>query len=314
MSEPLIVSLCLLALTVGFVLVNRFTQIGTVARGTFREAIRQPVFLFMIGVAIALFVLYLYLPFFTLGNDTQVYIDSCLATVLVSSLLLAIWTASQSVAEEREGKTIMTLLSKPITRAQFVLGKFLGILEAVLLQIFLLALVLLPATYEKFGLDAKESGAGRVARFERTDFDGRLSNEITFLEPQRTATAVSVIPPLGLVFLQVAVMTSIAVAISTRLPALVGIILCLAIFILGNLAPTLIAAAPDADNLVFLKFVAQLFATLFPGLWMFDTFTAIATNNAIPEIHLGTIAVYSICYMAAMMLVAFLLFEDEDLA
>ena len=309
MSDPLLVVIATAVLIAAFAVINRTTQLGVVARGTFREAIRQPVFLFMVVLAIFLFFLYIFLPFFTFGDDTKVYIDSCLATVLVSSLLLAVWTASQSVAEEREGKTVMTLLSKPITRAQFILGKFLGIVQAVLLQIIVLALVLVPCAYDKYGRDAKESGKGRVDYFEPQEVLGR---EMLWLQPERLDTAVSILPPMALVFLQVAVMTSIAVAVSTRLPSLVGLILCFAIFVLGNLLPTLSQAA--SDDLVFLKFVANLFATILPGLWMFDTNTAVSTGRDIPLDHLGTIAIYAVCYMAVMMRVAFLLFEDEDLA
>lgn len=296
----------------GFFFLNRFTRLGVVARGTLRESIRQPVFLFMLLLAAFLFLLYLFLPFFTLGEDTKVYIDSCLATVLVCSILLAVWTAAQSVAEEREGKTVVTLLSKPITRAQFVLGKYLGIVQAVLVQVLLLGLLLLPAVYYKYGYDQKEGGGGRVEMFTPTDFGGTLSREVFFLQPQRTEAALSVIAPLAMVFLETAVMAAVAVTLSTRVPSLVGMIACFAIFVLGHLGPTLIAAAPE--NVVFLEFVAQLLSTVFPALWAFDTFTAISTGSDIPAVHLGTIALYSLAYIAALMFVAFLIFEDEDLA
>ena len=103
-----------------------------------------------------------------------------------------------------------------------------------------------------------------------------------------------------------------ACTLSTRVPALVTQIACFAIFIVGNLLPTLVQTT--IKDQVFLKFVAQLFATLFPGFWAYDTFTAVSTGRAIPTIHMGTVAFYSVCYITLMMLLAFLLFEDEDLA
>ena len=308
-SELTFVGVMFAVLVAAFFAINRFTRLGVVARGTFRESIRQPIFLFMVVIAAGLFLLYIFLPFFTLGEDTKVYIDSCLAMTLVSSLLLAVWSASQSVAEEREGKTVMTLLSKPITRAEFILGKYVGILQAVLLQMLILAFVLVPCVAWKYGVDKKESGGGRVDWVERTEVFG---TEMTWLQKDRQETALSILPPLAMVFLQVAVMTSVAVALSTRLPALVGIIACFAIFVVGNLVPTLVQTS--LQDAVFLKFIAQLFAAIFPALWSFDTFTAISTGRTIPVPHLTTIAFYSVCYIAAMMLLAFLLFEDEDLA
>ena len=67
-----------------------------------------------------------FLPFFSLGEDIKMLKDCGLATILISGLLLAVWTASTSIANEIEGKTAMTLLSKPINRRQFIVGKYIG--------------------------------------------------------------------------------------------------------------------------------------------------------------------------------------------
>jgi len=62
--------------------------------------------------------------------------DCGLATILICGLLLAVWTSSTSIAEEIEGKTAMTLLSKPINRRQFIVGKYVGIMSAVFWLLF----------------------------------------------------------------------------------------------------------------------------------------------------------------------------------
>jgi hypothetical protein len=104
----------------------------TIARATTTEAVRQPVFILMIVLGTIINVLNMYIPFFTLGDDVKMLKDCGLATLLITGLILAVWTASTSIAEEIEGKTAMTLLSKPINRRQFILGKYIGILQAVL--------------------------------------------------------------------------------------------------------------------------------------------------------------------------------------
>ena len=101
------------------------TKSGIIARATTKEAIRQPVFLLAMAIAMVLLLVNTVLPFFSLGEDVKMLKDCGLATILISSLLIAIWTASTSVADEIEGKTAMTLLSKPINRRQFVVGKYL---------------------------------------------------------------------------------------------------------------------------------------------------------------------------------------------
>src|ERR1700722_19026326 len=77
--------------------------------------------------AAALLVLTIFVSYFTFGEDIKMYKDTGLTTISFVSLLLALLTASSTVAEEIEGKTAITLLSKPINRRQFIIGKFIGI-------------------------------------------------------------------------------------------------------------------------------------------------------------------------------------------
>ena len=62
-------------------------------------------------------------------NDAKIvrYLkEICLLLIWVASLVIAISTAARQIPVERENRTIFPLLAKPVTRAQFILGKFLG--------------------------------------------------------------------------------------------------------------------------------------------------------------------------------------------
>ena len=122
-----------LALLTALVSVSYFTRTGIIARSTTMEATRQPLFLLLMCLAIALMLILGFVPFFTFGEDIKMFKANGLATFLTSGILLAVWTASTSISQEIEGRTAMTLLSKPINRRQFIVGKYLGILQAVLL-------------------------------------------------------------------------------------------------------------------------------------------------------------------------------------
>ena len=52
--------------------------------------------------------------------------EICLLLIWISSLVIAITTAARQIPSERESRTIFPLLAKPVSRAQFILGKFLG--------------------------------------------------------------------------------------------------------------------------------------------------------------------------------------------
>jgi len=284
----------LLALLVVLFGVNYFTRTGSIARATTKEAVRQPIFLLLLAVGSVVMLANCYIPFFSLGDDTKMFIDCGLATILISSLLVAIWTASLSVAEEIEGKTAMTLLSKPITRREFIMGKYLGIAQTTLWMVLFFGTMLVCLIFFlKAGIDAKESAA-------------------TVTAVERLSTALRVLPGLALVFMEVAVMTAISVAISTRLPMLVNVTTCLAIFVIGHLTPVLVQSA--LRDVPFVKFVAQLLATVLPALDNYNMSAAIAMDRTIPPDYIGYNALYSMCYVSAIILLAFILFEDRDLA
>ncbi len=284
--------LAILGLLIG---VNYFTRAGSIARATTKEAVRQPIFLLLLAVGTLVMIVNIYVPFFTLGDDTKMFIDCGLATILTSSLLVAIWTASLSVAEEIEGKTAMTLLSKPITRREFIVGKYLGIAQTTLWMILYFGVLLVCLIYfKKAALDAKEA-----------------SGTVTSVE--RLSTALQVLPGLALVFMEVSIMASISVAISTRLPMLVNVTTCLVIFVIGHLTPVMVQT-PVMKNVPFVKFVAQLLATVLPTLDNFNMSAAIAMDTRIPKDYIGYNALYTVCYVSAIVLLAFILFEDRDLA
>lgn len=125
-TEWAITSIVGVLILVGLIVVAYTTKAGIIARATTKEAVRQPVFLLCMALAIVVLLVNSVLPFFSLGEDVKMLKDCSLATILISGLLIAVWTASTSVAEEIEGKTAMTLLSKPINRRQFVLGSISG--------------------------------------------------------------------------------------------------------------------------------------------------------------------------------------------
>ena len=76
------------------------TRSGIIARATTKEAIRQPVFLLVLAIAIVILAINTVIPFFSFGEDVKMLKDCGLATLLISGLLLAVWTSSMSVASE----------------------------------------------------------------------------------------------------------------------------------------------------------------------------------------------------------------------
>ncbi|MCG6157501.1 ABC transporter permease subunit [Rubinisphaera margarita] len=294
---------------------NRFTKFGVIARATSKESVRQPMFFSLLLVAIVVMLLNTWIPFFSMGDDTKMFLDCGLATVLICSLLLAIWTSSISIADEIEGKTAMTLLSKPITRRQFIVGKYLGLLQGVVIFMIPVVITFALLTYYKVGYDMKEAGK-QVPEYFRWVDSTLFGSEIQYawFQPERIAPIIQVLPGILLIFFEVAVMAAISVVISTRLPMVVNLSVMFAIFVIGHLTPVLVQSSETRQELEFVSFVARLFATVLPNLDAFNMSASIATGTLVPPDYLGFAALYGLAYCAGAILLAFILFEDRDLA
>ena len=292
--------------------INRFSKIGVIARATCKESVRQPMFFSLLAVAILVMLLNTWIPFFSLGDDTKMFLDCGLATILICSMLLAIWTSSMSIADEIEGKTAMTLLSKPINRRQFIIGKYLGLLQGVVIFLIPVVIAFVCLTYYKVGYDMKESGKQAVEYFNWID----TSNGMQYLwfQADRIAPVLQVLPGILLIFLEVAVLAAISVVVSTRLPMVVNFSVMFSIFVFGHLTPVLVASSEGRQELEFVSFVARLFATVLPQLDAFNMSASIATGSMVPPDYLGFAALYGIAYCVAAILLAFILFEGRDLA
>ena len=124
-----------------------------------------------------------------------------------------------------------------------------------------------------------------------------------------------VLPGLALGFFEVTVLTSISVAISTRLPMLVNLVVCIMIFFLGHLSQVLVDADEPGPGERAGQLHGQVVRLGLPSLEFFNAGPAISTGAVIPWVGYVFPALgYCVLYSGAALLFAFLLFEDRDLA
>jgi len=120
-----------------------FGQTFAIARNTFAESVRQPVTLVLAVVATILIVLSNPFSGFTMQDDQRMYIDIGLSTVFICATLLAGFIATNVLGRELDNRTVLTVISKPVARFPFVLGKFLGVVATILLVMVYMTLVFL---------------------------------------------------------------------------------------------------------------------------------------------------------------------------
>jgi hypothetical protein len=120
-------------------------KLFTIAKNTFIETLRQPVYTIIIIAALFLFFISPSLTMYTMSDDNKFLREVGLSTLFLASLFIAIFSASGAVGEEMEDETITTVLSKPVQRPIFIVAKFLGVSAAVALAHYICTIALLMA-------------------------------------------------------------------------------------------------------------------------------------------------------------------------
>ena len=268
---------------------------GSIAWVTAKETLLQPLFLILTLVGLFGLFIFPFLPYHTLGEDIKIVVSQGLTLVKLTCVFLAIWTASTSIADEIEGKTALMILAKPVGRQKFVFGKYLGVMVAVTALFLILGIFFLNTVSYKLVYDARESAKDLPTAIECWEY------------------VRGVVPGLLLAYFETIVLTAIAIAISTRLPLLPNLTVCLTIYVLGHVVPMIVAFDAVA-NMPIIGFFANLVCAFLPILDHFNMETAIAMNRSVGWDYVALSGLYSVLFACVAMLLSLTLFEDRDLA
>ncbi len=126
-------------------------QLLTIARNTFVESIRQPIFFVLVMISGVMQLLGTWGTGFAMGytesgevsGDNKLLFDIGLSTVFVCGTLLASFIATAVVSREIENKTVLTVVSKPVGRPSVIVGKYAGVAGAMIVAIVPMVIFLL---------------------------------------------------------------------------------------------------------------------------------------------------------------------------
>jgi len=287
---------------------------GAIAMASFREGFRQPMFWLLILAGFFLITFSMVIPYFTFGDDYKMMKQLGFDTVMLSSVMFAVLAASISINEEIEGRTAITVMSKPITRRQFLIGKYMGILMAAAGLTMLLGWWLNWALYIKPFFDKLDEVKDQMPVDVANASVGWFKALMPGQEGAAVASGVSqwfgetISHGFGqlLGFGQVMVLLAIATALATQMSFVLNIVICLVIFFMGHLSPVLVQVTQNLGgegsvmNLV--GFVAQLFDTVLPALEFFNMGPAIIRDNSLEfwpfALYVLTVLGYAVMYSA----------------
>lgn len=110
-------------------------RILAIARNTYRETVRDKILYNLILFALILIFSSIMLGQLTLGNEDKVMLDLGLSSISVFGMLIAIFIGIGLVYKELEKRTAYALLAKPVRRYELILGKYLGLLFTILVNL-----------------------------------------------------------------------------------------------------------------------------------------------------------------------------------
>jgi ABC-type transport system involved in multi-copper enzyme maturation permease subunit len=312
------------------------------------EAIRQPIFIVLVLGGLLAMVCNVNLAAFTMGEDEKLLVDLGLSTLFLVGLLLAAFTASSVLSKEIENKTVLTVVSKPVTRAAVIVGKFLGVAAALGVGYYVLTLAFLMAVRHKpqMGMGSGEIYDGPVLTFSllfgllalltagllnylyRRPFPSTLTACLAvlltvavgicsclardwWLQSPLTDFNPQLFYAVGLVFLAILVLSAAAIAASTRVNQVITLLICCGLFLLGLVSEFFLGRSLADDASLLTRLLAPFYLAV-PNLQVFWAADALAQGHAITPEYFASVAAYAAVLITALLSLAILLFQRRD--
>lgn len=322
-----------------------FQRLYTIAANTFVETIRQPIYSVILLATGLLLVLNVSLAAFTLDDDDKLLLDLGLSTLLLSGLFLSAFSAAGVLSSEIDNKTVLVVLSKPITRPLFIIGKFVGLLAALLVAFYLSFLIfvlcqrhgVLQNTSDPWDAPALALGMGSICValvgaglcnfLYGKDFP---TSAIAFLVPLLTVGLALVakldehwnLIPFGsnfvggqvviagyLVFLAVTITTAVALAASTRFGQVITLVICSAVLALGFAADYAFGQYEETSRLAAVAY--RVVPNMGP-FWVIDGLNAATQDTTVTFSYVVYVTSYALLITTGILGLAVAAFQRRE--
>jgi len=251
-------------------------RIWVLAQNTYREAVRDKLLYNLLMFAALMIASSILLAQIQIGRDERIYRDIGLSSIAFFGMLIAIFVGINLVYREISTKTVYTMLSKPVRRWEFLVGKYFGLLSLLAVEVAIMSLCFLG-----------------VLVWKGSEFSTGLVWAIT------------------LIYLELALVTAIAMFFSSfTTPYLAGMF-TVALWIVGHLLTDLRAFGRNSDVPGLRELLEALYWSL-PNLDRLDIKADASSGRPIELARVWGAALYATLYSFALMASAILLFQRRD--
>ena len=262
---------------------------GIIALNVFRESVRDKVLYNLVFFAVVLMGASYLIGQLTAGQDVKIIKDLGLAATSVFGLFIAVFIGIGLVSKEVEKRSIYSLLSKPIERHHIVVGKYLGLVLtlAVNLAVMAAALYVVLGYMKWITPDLAEAG------WERSALDPMLLKAFV------------------LTFFELCIVTAIALFFSTFSTPILSAVFSFGLFVAGRFSADLRNFNQAIESPVANALTTALYWVL-PNLAAFDVRAQVVHGQAVPAGAIGFSAVYAVLYISALLVASVAVFARRD--
>src|ERR1041385_1982975 len=239
-----------------------------IARNAFREAVRDRVLYNLVLFVLLLIGGAIFLGELSAGQEAKIIVDLGLSAMLLFGVFIAIFVGVGLVYKEIERRTLYAILSKPIGRGQFLLGKYLGLCATLFVNVAIM-------------------GVG-------------VSLALLYIHRGWNPLVAKVWPAILLIYFELAIMTGVALLFSSFSSPALSALLTFFVFIIGHFSSDLKALANSSSSAPA-RFVLRALYYLLPNLSNYSAITT-ASHGSVPNAASVLLAIaYAIVYSAVLL-------------
>jgi ABC-type transport system involved in multi-copper enzyme maturation permease subunit len=252
-------------------------KIWLIAKSTYKEIIRDRLLYGILIIALLVVASSFFLSTISMGQDTRVLQDIGLAAIQLFTLFICAFVATNSINHDFENRALYLLLSKPITRSQYILGKWVGTILLLLTTLLILG--------------------------------GLFTIGVYFVQHN---LVVNSLINLGFAFLEISFLSAFAVLFASFTAPLNATLYTLAIFIIGHSLVTLKEYVVAMGMNTFVKDLVNVCYYLLPNLEKFDMRRSVLYGLHIPASTAAWSIVYWLIYTTFILFLAVQVMKNRE--
>ena len=265
------------------------SAISRIAVQVFKESVRDKVLYNLVLFAVLLIAASYLIGQLTAGQDVKIIKDLGLAATQIFGLFIAVFIGIGLVSKEVERRSIYGLLAKPVRRHELILGKYAGLVLTLAVNVSVMAVALYAVL-------------GYMSWVETEEF--RQSWDASATDP-------AMLTAILLIFVQLMLVTAIALFFSTFSSPILSAVLTFGLFVVGHFNADLRNFERVVDSPVAASLARALYYAL-PNLAPFDVKAQVVHGHAVSLGYVAVTSAYASAYICALLLAAMLIFSRRD--